>query len=100
MWRCFHPQLPPLPGVKSGGGVPTTSTAGLLEMEALPRKRGGGQGQPGVGHLWEHGAGVRAAHVSPRESLCASLPNPRSLTSRLFPDLATWHAGSWFPNQG
>lgn len=51
MWWCFHPQLPPLPGVKSGGGVPTTSTAGLLEVEALPRKRGGVQGQPGVGHL-------------------------------------------------
>ena len=44
VWRCFHPQLPPPPGVKSeGGGVPTTSTAGLLEVEALPRKRGEGE---------------------------------------------------------
>ena len=50
MWRCFHPQLPPPPGVKSeGGGVPTTSTAGLLEVEALPRKRG--EGEEGRGSL-------------------------------------------------
>lgn len=43
MRRRFHPQLPRPPGVKSeGGGVPTTSTAGLFEVEALPRKRGAG----------------------------------------------------------
>ena len=92
------PSFPHPPGVKSeGGGIPTTSTAGALCGGGVAQKVGG-LGRPGVGCL--HGTGVTAGSHQPRESLCASRPNSQSITSRLFPDHATWHAGSWLPNQG